>query len=264
MSIEPGVTAGRLRALLMAAAMLLAAVLMRPGEAAAATGCPAPSHPPKVTVTQMLPAPLEDHTTSYHDLTKEMSWKKMKPEEDAMGVSSSNLGYEVQSQLKLVTHGGQTCVYLTSLDVQFGYTRRLVQIAAEVPERSCMYNEIKEHEYKHVAVDNGIVRDNFTTVTAKIQSFAATYKPMETSDSEAAKKALAQALKAELKPVLRHLDELANAAQEKVDTETEYKRVDNACRVVVDTSKPEPAAIVTSAPAAPSTPTPPSLKPGGK
>lgn len=258
-------TAERLRALLMAAVMLLAAALLRPGEAAAAaTGCPAPSRPPKVTVTQMLPAPLEDHTTSYHDLTKEMSWKKMKPEEDAMGVSSSSLGYEVQSEMKLLTHGGRTCAYLTSLDIRFGYTRRLVQIAAEVPERSCMYNEIKEHEYKHVAVDNGIVRDNFATVTAKIQSFGAAYKPMETSDAEAAKKEFAQALKAELKPVLRHLDELANAAQEKVDTEAEYKRVDNACRVIVDTSKPEPAAVVTPAPAAPSTPSPPSLKPGGK
>jgi hypothetical protein len=250
------------RAAALYAAALFLTALMLSSRAEAATSCPAASRPAKVTVTPLLPAPREDHATSYHDLTKEMSWKKMKPEEDAMGVSSSSLGYELQSEFKLETRGSRSCAYLTSLAVRFGYTRRLVQIAAEVPKNSCMYGEIREHEYKHVAVDDRILRDNFAAVTADIQNFAAAYGPIETYDGMAANRKLAGALKAVLRPVLGHLNELANAAQEKVDSEAEYERVGNACRTIVDTSKPETAAL---APApAPSTPSPPPLKPDGK
>jgi hypothetical protein len=249
-----------LRAALSAAAMLSLIALVLSTRAEAATGCPAAPRPAKVTVTQMLPAPLEDHTTSYHDLTKEMSWKKMKPEEDAMGVSSSSLGYELQSEFKL---GSRGCAYLASLTVRFGYTRRLVQIAAEVPKNSCMYREIREHEYKHVAVDDRILRDNFVVATAAIQSFAAAYKPVKTDDGTAVNRKLAEALKAVLRPILDHISELADAAQEKVDSEAEYERVDNACRTTVGTSKPETAEALAPA-AAPSIPAPPPLKPGGK
>jgi hypothetical protein len=248
----------------LAAAMLIVAILAPLVRAEAAAGaCPAATHPAKVAVSPMLPAPLEDRTTSYHDLTKEMSWKKMKPEEDAMGVSSSSLGYNLHTEFRIAAHGGHSCAYLTSLAVQFGYTRRLVQIAAEVPKDSCMYGEIREHEYKHVAVDNGIVRDNFAPVEAQIKALAASFAPVETADGAAAAKQLADALKLALRPTILHLEELANAAQEKVDTTAEYERVDNACRVFVDTSKPEPEAAPPTTPATPA-PTPPSLKPGGK
>ncbi|HKF63636.1 MAG TPA: hypothetical protein VKB42_19850, partial [Dongiaceae bacterium] len=119
---------------MLAAAMLSLAIFTLPGRAeVAATACAAATHPAKVTVTPMLPAPIEDETTSYHDLTKEMSFKKLKPEEDAMGVSRSSLGYDLHAEFRIAAHGGHSCAYLTSLAVRFGYTRRLVQIAAEVP-----------------------------------------------------------------------------------------------------------------------------------
>jgi hypothetical protein len=264
MTIEAEIVRAKPSGSVPAAAMLILAILALPGRAeAAAAACPAPTHPAKVTVTQMLPAPLEDRTTSYHDLTKEMSPKKMKPEEDAMGVSSSSLGYNLHTEFRIAAHGGRSCAYLTSLTVEFGYTRRLVQIAAEVPKDSCMYREIREHEYKHVGVDNGIVRDNFAPVEAQIRSFASSFAPVETVDGAAASKQLADALRLALKPTLIHLEELANAAQEKVDSAAEYERVGNACRVFVDVSKPE---VASPAPPAPATPTvtPPSLKPGGK
>ena len=194
----------------------------------------------------LLPAPPEDHTTSYHDLSKENLLRKLKPTEDAMGVSSSTLGHDQQPDFKLVPHGGHNCFYLTSLKLQFGYVRRLVQIAREVPKGSCMYNEIREHEYKHVAVDNAIVTDNLPMVTSSLQSFVASYGPIEAANSDAAAAQLETALKSALKPTINHLYDLTEAAQEKVDTDAEYARVDDACRIHVDTSKT--AAAPASAP----------------
>src|SRR4029077_17091986 len=115
---------------------------------------------------------------------KESLRRKLKPTEDAMGVSSSTLGYEFQPSFKSVAHAGQNCFYLSSLNLQFGYSRRLVQIAREVPEQSCMYKEIREHEQKHGAVDNAIVTDNLAMVTSSLKAFVASYGPIEAADAE--------------------------------------------------------------------------------
>src|SRR5215469_14721733 len=67
------------------------------GLGSASAACPARHQPAKLNVTTLLPQPPEDHDTAYLDLTKEMS-RKMKPDEDALGVSSSELGYRDQAE----------------------------------------------------------------------------------------------------------------------------------------------------------------------
>jgi hypothetical protein len=248
-----------LRAALLALSILCLSMPGLAPRAEAAGSCPAARQPANLTVTALLPPPPEDHTTSYHDLSKENLLRKLKPTEDAMGVSSSRLGYDQQADFKLVPHGGRNCFYLTSLKVQFGYKRRLVQIAREVPERSCMYNEIREHEYKHVAVDNAIVTDNLAMVTSALQRFVASYGPIEAADSTAAGARLETAFKSVMNPTIDHLYDLTEAAQEKVDTDAEYARVDDACRIHVDTSKT--AAAPASAPPEPAMPP---MHPDGK
>jgi len=248
-----------LRAALLALSILCLSMLGLAPRAEAAVSCPAARQPASLTVTALLPAPPEDYTTSYHDLSKENLLRKLKPTEDAMGVSSSRLGHDQQPDFKLIPHGGHNCFYLTSLKVQFGYVRRLVQIAREVPKGSCMYNEIREHEYKHVAVDNAVVTDNLPMVTSSLQRFVASYGPIEAADSAAAAAQLETALKSALNPTINHLYDLTEAAQEKVDTDAEYARVDDACRIHVDTSK------TAAAPAsAPSEPAMPPMHPDGK
>ncbi len=67
------------------------------------------------------------------------------------------------------------------------------------------------------------------------------------------------ALKSALKPTISHLYDLTEAAQEKVDTDAEYARVDDACRIHVDTSKTAAAPA-----AAASEPAMPPMHPDGK
>jgi hypothetical protein len=239
------------------AAPILSLAMLGVATRAEAGSCPAARQPASVNVTALLPPPPEDHTTSYHDLSKENLRRKLKPTEDAMGVSSSTLGYEFQPSFKGVAHAGQNCFYLSSLNLQFGYSRRLVQIAREVPDQSCMYKEIREHEYKHVAVDNAIVTDNLAMVTSSLKAFVASYGPIEAADAEDAGRQFKTALKSALKPTILHLYDLIEAAQDKVDTDTEYARVDNACRIHVDTSK-------TAAAPLPEQPAMPPMHPDGK
>jgi hypothetical protein len=248
-----------LSAALLCLSILGLSLLGLAARAEAAGACPAARQPAKVSVTALLPPPPESFITSYHDLSKQTLLRKLKPTEDAMGVSSSRLGYEGAPTFKIVSHGGTQCYYLTSLKLQFGYVRRMIQIASEVPQGSCMFKEIREHEYKHVTVDNAIVTDNLALVTSALQGFVASYGPIEAADSNAAEAQFNTALKSALKPTISHLYDLTEAAQEKVDTDAEYARVDDACRVHVDTSKTAAAPV-----AAPSQPAVPPMHPDGK
>jgi hypothetical protein len=234
----------------MRACLLAIALLSCLPAQAGASVCPAPTGQPQVTIIPMLPTPPESHTASYHELSKKLS-RALKPDSDAMGLSSAELGGNVDGDFKLLIRQGRSCYYLKALTVHFGYTYRLVEIAREVPEGSCMFKEIREHEYKHVSVDNAILRDNLPYVQTQLQDFADGLGALEAANAEAAEKQLTAAIKSKMKSILTHVWKLENAAQDQIDTESEYTRVANACRVQLD---PNAKAIPVDAPATPTHP----------
>jgi hypothetical protein len=212
--------------------------------------CPVPTAQPVVTVNPLLPTPLESHTASYHELSKKAS-RALKPNSDVMGLSTSKLELNAVGDFKLLMRQGRSCYYLKALTVNFGYGYRHVDIAREAPEGSCMFKEIRGHEYKHVSVDNSIVTDNLAYVEAELQSFANGFGPVEAASAADAGRLLTAALKAKRKSILEHVWNLENTAQDKIDSEAEYARVDNACRLQ---ASPTEKALPAAAPAVPTIP----------
>ncbi len=231
-------------------ALGLGLLLILPAMTAAEAGvCPAARQAPAVTVTALLPPPPETHTASYRELTSKLN-RALRPDSDALGLSSSLLGENPRSSFRMVPHGGQDCYYLAALEVQFGYVERLVQVAREVPEESCLYREILGHERKHVAVDDAVVRDSLPYVEAEVRRFAAGFGPVQAPDRETVDQLLDAALEKAMRPILDHVSALENAAQDKVDTPAEYARVENACRIQAGPTETA-AAGTTRAPLAP-------------
>jgi hypothetical protein len=206
--------------------------------------CPAPRSTPGVTVLPLLPAVQETHSASYHELSRKMK-QALKPGLDTMGLSSSRLDSKYHFDFKVLHLSGRYCYYLTSIEAQFGYDYRLVQIASEVPEGSCVYDEIRKHEYKHVAVDQSVVLDNFSYVTSQLQAFGRSLGVVEAGSDQEAERRLDSALHAAMQPILAHVAALRTAAQDRVDTPQEYARVEQACRItagpVDSTASPAPS-----------------------
>jgi hypothetical protein len=238
---------------LFCAALCAFALLAGAASRALADVCPAPTETPKAIVTPLLPPPDETHKPSYHDLTKEMGGK-LKPSQDAMGVSSADMIYKYIINTRRVAYRGHYCYYLTSVDMKFGYSHRLVEIARELPEGSCLYKEVRGHEYRHVSVDNGIIRDNLNYVTGALQSAIQSIGAIDAPDSDEAHRRLTATVSALLEPIVDHVSGLREAAQDQVDTEAEYARVEDACRVHLD---PAQAAAAPNQP-----PVPPMAKDG--
>ena len=72
---------------------------------------------------------------------------------------------------------GGHCVYLTSLDVDFGWRRMQVYVASEFASGSCEYNSMLYHENQHVAVNNGAVREYAPRFRAEIERILRVQQP---------------------------------------------------------------------------------------
>src|SRR5262249_35839980 len=142
--------------------VLLLLLLWLPVRAEAGI-CPAPSRVASVAVAPLLPRVQETHSASYHELSSRMK-QALKPGQDTMGLASSRFDMKFHFDFRVLQRSGWDCYYLSSIEAQFGYDYRLVQIAREVPEGSCLYDEIRKHEYKHVAVDETAVRENLSYI----------------------------------------------------------------------------------------------------
>jgi hypothetical protein len=156
--------------------------------------------------------------------------------------------YKYVINYQRVAYRGHYCYYLTSVSMKFGYSHRLVEIAHELPEGSCLYKQVRGHEYKHVSVDNAIIRDNLDYVTEALQSAIQSIGAIDAPNSTEAHRRLTTAIGALLEPIVDHVSGLREAAQNQVDTEAEYARVEDACRVHLD---PAQAAAAPNPPPAP-------------
>jgi len=217
---------------------------------AEAGGCPAPGRPASVTVAPLLPAVQETHSSSYHELSNKMK-QALKPGQDTMGLSSSRLDTKFHFDFRVLRLSGQSCYYLASIEAQFGYDYRLVQIAREVPKASCLYDEIRKHEYKHVAVDEAAVRDNVSYVAAHLRGFAKSLGAVEAANDQEAQRDIDRVLRAAMRPILGHVTALRTAAQDQVDTPTEYARVEQACQAPANSLEASPSPTSTAPSAQP-------------
>ncbi len=202
--------------------------------------CPAPSHPASVSVTPFLPSVQETHSASYRELSSKMK-QALKPGQDTMGLSSSRLDARLHFDFSVRQVSRQRCYYLSAIEAQLGYDYRLVQIAREIPEGSCLYDEIRRHEYKHVAVDEAAVRENLSYVASQLHAVANSLGVTKAVDDQQAQRRVDAALRAAIKPILAHVSALRSAAQDRVDTPAEYARVEQACQTHADFAPLVPA-----------------------
>jgi hypothetical protein len=228
---------------------LLLLLLLLPLSAEAGV-CPAPSRLANVAVAPLLPLVQETHSASYRELSSKMK-QALKPGQDTMGLASSRFDVKFHFDFRVLQRSGQNCYYLSSIEAQFGYDFRRVQIAREVPEGSCLYDEIRKHEYKHVAVDEAAVRENLSYVHSHLRDFAQSLGVVEAANDEATRRYVETALHGAIKPILAHVSALRSAAQDRVDTPAEYARVERACQT-------RPEALDWTPPPAPSPAPPPS------
>ena len=125
----------------------------------------------------------------------------------------------------------QNCFWYRTINL----TLRLkptIYVAKEIPEGTCYYNAIIEHEMKHVEVDRGLIRDYQNILYDKVEDFVqqnGTIDHSPVGNEEIAQKKLMKNMENVVRDIHGHMRDERIDRQAKIDTLQEYNRVSEQC-----------------------------------
>jgi hypothetical protein len=134
---------------------------------------------PKATYNNRL------NTQGIRNLFREHTDPVLGPHEKALGITFAQSRYGVEAQSSATSVKGGFCVYLTGLDVTFGFKRMDVYVASEFEPGTCEYRSVLDHENQHVAVNNATLKAYAPVFRAEIEKLLARQQPVYTANAQA-------------------------------------------------------------------------------
>lgn len=221
-----------LTAVALFAGALLAALAFAQPAAAQATGCPRFGTPALLIDTQVVPVK--------RDFGKTLPQLQAMPGRapgpaggghgQVLGLAHATFGERWQ----VGTHfsqqpGGSVCAALSRLTVSFGFQERVVYVARELPPGTCIQREVLNHEMKHVAVDEALLREFMPGFKRRLETVIARQGTVRARNPDEAMLMLRQPIEAAFRQLMQEFSREREKRQAKVDTVEEYRRVSRSC-----------------------------------
>lgn len=147
-----------------------------------------------------------------------------------LGLSQAKYGEQSQLGAMVQPMGdGTYCGGANMLTVAFGYQERIVYVARELPQGSCIHAEVLKHEMRHIAVDEQLLREFAPTIKRRLEATLTQVKPVRARSKDQAMNALQQPVNAALRQMMQEFGQERDRRQAEVDTVAEYERVSRSC-----------------------------------
>jgi hypothetical protein len=154
------------------------------------------------------------------------------PTNRVLGVTASNLRASSATHFRHRPIAGEgICLWVDHIDVTLRYEALDIYIASEYAANSCQYQAILGHENKHAAVARAHI-DDYVQVIRSVLSSLTIPKPRSPKLVQSVTAGQAQIQKTVetlLEPVIERLRTNMAAAQQRVDSPAEYRRVEKQC-----------------------------------
>jgi hypothetical protein len=229
---------------LLAAGVFACALSASPAAAqSGARACP-DFGPATVTLEVEMPPLRRDDTKSLAQLAG-VPGRRPGPAGSARGhiLGLTQARYGERSKIGAVFQpiaGGTICGSVKSLAITFGFQERTVLVARELPDNSCIHREVLEHEMRHVAADEALLRDFAPLLKRRMEAVVARVGAVRARSQEQALAAIRRPLDAEMRALFREFGQKRDQAQRRIDTVTEYDRVARSCGGEVRQYLPQP------------------------
>ncbi len=212
--------------------MALAAVAVSQPATAQGTGCPGLSRPELVIDTQQVP--LRQDFTKPQAQLQTFPGHSTGPRESrgglVLGLAHATFGERWQiSAYYQPQPGGGVCAGLSRLAVSFGFQERVIYVARELPQGTCIQQEVYAHEMKHVAVDEGLLKEFIPVFKRRLEVVVARQGAIRAHSQNQATALLRQPIDAAVKGLMQEFANEREKRQMKVDTIQEYRRVSGSC-----------------------------------
>lgn len=218
-----------------AAAIVLSVVIPSlPASAAAprTSQCPPSTTPIKLNFKTVQGAAKHSHRLSLSGIASlvRSGGGQVSSSSRPVGLTTLKAMFSLQGATTLVPRGEGYCVYLSAVEIDFGWEDMNVYIPAEFPEGSCEYRAVLDHENQHISIIRSSLREFAPRARARVETLLRTTRPTFTrGKSGSADEALAP-ISAQLSALLKEFDTLHGARSAVIDTPSNYAAVTGMCK----------------------------------
>ncbi len=124
---------------------------------------------------------------------------------------------------------GSFCAAAKTLAVSFGFQQRVVYVARELPSGSCIHGEVLGHEMKHIAVDEGLLREFAPLIRRRLDETVVRLGPVRSRSQQQAMAAIRRPLEVALRTAMQEFGRERDRRQALVDSPQEYERITRVC-----------------------------------
>lgn len=219
---------GAWKGVLITASVAAASLLSAPAHAQPA--CTAQrSAPPQVEVVLLDPQPRLSRDTTVSALHA-LSGLPQRADFHHLGVTVVRMEWRSEMQISLATSSDRICAVVARVRVTLAHVDHRILIAREIPQGSCLYEEVEMHERRHVAANRQALRDAAVPARRALEAWALGAEA-QAATAEGAREALASGLQATMRPLIAAVQERRDAANRAIDSPEEYRRIARSCGV---------------------------------
>ena len=202
-----------------------------------AQSCVKPEKPPTMRVDVDATQPQIDHLRTRNQL-RQFQIDTVSPYAPGAKVHVNGLmrgAIKVETSMNIawqrLSSGDENCYWFNDIHINLMLSPT-IYIAAEIPEPTCMYQSVLQHEYRHYAVDLSVAKDYQLVLQDELERFlqqTGAIGPFSKQMGDAPKQELVKRLDALMQSVNDRMKYDRMKRQSTIDTREEYERVVRSC-----------------------------------
>lgn len=212
--------------------VLLLCAMLQPTAAQRAGACPSSRTPIKLNFNTVTPAPVHSHGLSLAGIASMVrsGGGQASAGNRTVGLTTLKAMSSLHGASTLVKRGDGFCVYLTSVQVDFGWEDMQVYVPSDYQRGSCEYRAVLDHENEHVAIIRATLKEFAPRARARIESALAQTKPILVRGRNGSTEQALAPLQAQLSMLLKDFDALHSARSARIDHPSNYAAVTAMCK----------------------------------
>lgn len=194
--------------------------------------CPPSRTPIKLNFKTNAPEPIFNHRLNVTGIANLLRVNGMSAPtgQRALGITLTKTMFGLQGASAAMRRGENFCVYLTEVNVEFGWSRVEVYVPSEFPRGSCEYRTVLDHENQHVAINRRLLREFAPRMRARIETILRGYKPLAVRRPEGSADAALDDLNRQMSGMLREFEQLHASRNAAIDSPANYRALAAMCK----------------------------------
>lgn len=221
----------RAMSILVYAGLIFAAA---PAYALESNGCE-DYREPNINIKQLIVAPRYNDTFALADiraLANQGGTNITSTSHDTpVGLTAASLKLDTRYEVNLTIspEDRTVCAQITDMNLSFGFDDTTVFIASEIPNGSCSYHTVLQHELQHVKTDRLLVDVTMPVLPTYLRTALRQIGVVRASSPQAAELHLKNAVSEYMQGMGANLSQVRRDQQAAIDTEDEYNRISTSC-----------------------------------